>query len=406
VNAGIYPPSSQSVAMPLGLGGAPVSPAPTPGRIDGVLDWRRDLRTQWPSMRESMLATIRGNTFVWRKYTSRATFPTGSSVSQGCLMVDGRVYMPAQAGTSARIYDPWNDSVSTPAGTFPGSSAHIGAVLLPDGRIYIPPLTGTTARIYDPATNSLSTPAGTFPGSFGHFGGCVMADGRVYIPPGGNPGVNAPASTARIYDPRTDALSIPAGTYRTDISYRGSQLLPSGDILIVPFSSSSTAPLYIYRPQSDSLVTSSQTLSPGSATSYYYGSVLMADERVFLVPYITTGAYIYDWRTDKLSVPAGTYTGTASGAHIGGALLPDGTIGMAPAFSTAVRNYNPITDTLSNPDPATTFTGSNDYNFCCVLDDGRLFMMPRAVANPVIYGVAGSRTFSGNITRSSYWNHK
>jgi len=379
---------------------------PTPGRLDGVMDWARDLSTQWTAMRESMLATIRGNTFVWRKFTSRATFPTSSSVSQGCLMEDGRVYIPAQAGTTARIYDPNNDSVSTPAGTFPGSNGHLGATLLQDGRIYISPLTATTARIYNPATNALSTPGGTFPGSFGHYGGCLMSDGRGYIPPGGNPGVNSPSSTARIYNPKTDTLSTPAGTYRTDIAYRGCQLLPNGDVLVVPFSLAATAPIYIYRTRSDSLFTSSQTISPGSTSSYYYGAVLLADERVFLVPYITGSAYIYDWKSDKLTVPAGTYTGTASGAHIGGALLPDGTVAMAPAFSQAVRRYDPRTDTLTNPDPATTFTGSNDYNFCCVLDDGRLFMMPRNVANPVIYGVAGSRTFNGNLTRSSFWNHK
>lgn len=357
-------------------------------------------------MRESVAETVRGNTFVWRKFTSRATFPTSSSVSQGCLMADGRVYMPPQLGTTARIYDPSNDTVSTPGGTFPGSNAHIGAILLQDGRIYISPLTATTARIYDPVTNTLSTPGGTFPGTFGHFGGCVLADGRVFLPPGGNPGVNLPSSTARIYDPRTNTLSTPAGTYRTDISYRGCQLLPNGDVLIIPFSPLSTASLYIYRTQSDSLFTSSQTISPGSSNSYYYGSVLLPDERVFLVPYITVGAYIYDWKADRLAIPAGTYTGTASGAHIGGALLPDGTVAMAPAFSQAVRRYDPRTDTLINPDPATTFTGSNDYNFCCVLDDGRLFMMPRNVANPVIYGVAGSRTFNRNLTRASYWNHK
>ena len=407
VNAGILPPPSQYAAPPRAIGGAPAAPVPTPGRIDGVLDWRRDMRTQWPAMRESMLATIRGNTFVWRKYTSRATFPTATALAGGVLMADGRVYMPPVTGTTARIYDPRTDSVSIPGGTFPGSLAHFAGALLPDGRIYIFPYNATTARIYDPITDSLSTPAGTFPGGFQHFGGCVMADGRVYISPGGTP----TAANARIYNPAANSLIVAGGAFNTAISYRAAMPLPSGDVLVVPFTGNPNTPLYIYRPQTDSLFVSASVLNTVQAPdngSVAYGCVLMADERVFIPPSHTTTALIYDWKTDQMRIPSGTYARVAgqNTSHIGGALLPDGTIALAPAFSSVVRCYDPRTDTLTNPDPATTYTGSNDYNNACVLADGRLFMMPRNVANPVIYGVAGSRTFDTNLTTSSFWNHK
>jgi hypothetical protein len=50
--------------------------------------------------------------------------------------------------TSARIYDPVADTLSTPTGTYPGSSAYIGGVLLPDGRVFCVPHNATSARIY------------------------------------------------------------------------------------------------------------------------------------------------------------------------------------------------------------------------------------------------------------------
>jgi hypothetical protein len=138
----------------------------------------------------------------------------------------------------------------------------------------------------------------------------------------------------------------------------------------------------------------------------YYGGVLLPDERVFLVPYFSTTALLYNWRNDTSTVATGTYTGTASGAHIGGVLLPDGTVVAVPAFSTAMRRYDPRTDTLVNPDTATTFAGNNDYNNGTLLPDGRLFMFPRTVANPVIYGVRNTPAFDTNVTTSTYYNHK
>ena len=51
------------------------------------------------------------------------------------------------SSTSARIYDPVANSLSTPTGTYPGASAFEGGVLLPDGRVFCVPRNSTTARI-------------------------------------------------------------------------------------------------------------------------------------------------------------------------------------------------------------------------------------------------------------------
>jgi hypothetical protein len=61
--------------------------------------------------------------------------------------------VPASA-TTARIYDPVTDTLSTPTGTYPGSGAYVGGALLPDGRVFCVPASATTALIYGAAVNT------------------------------------------------------------------------------------------------------------------------------------------------------------------------------------------------------------------------------------------------------------
>ena len=49
------------------------------------------------------------------------------------------------SSTSARIYDPVTDTLTTPSGTYPGSNAFFGGVLLPDGRVFCVPRNSTSA---------------------------------------------------------------------------------------------------------------------------------------------------------------------------------------------------------------------------------------------------------------------
>ena len=65
----------------------------------------------------------------------------------GVLLPDGRVFCVPFNSTSARIYDPVTDTLTTPAGTYPGNYAFVGGVLLPDGRVFCVPFTSTSARI-------------------------------------------------------------------------------------------------------------------------------------------------------------------------------------------------------------------------------------------------------------------
>jgi hypothetical protein len=99
--------------------------------------------------------------------------------------------VPSKA-TTARIYDPVSDTLTTPSGTYPSNYAYQGGVLLSDGRVFCVPSKATTARIYDPVSDTLTTPSGTYPGSTAYFGGVLLPDGRVFCVP-------ADATTAYIY---------------------------------------------------------------------------------------------------------------------------------------------------------------------------------------------------------------
>ena len=63
------------------------------------------------------------------------------------ILPDGRVFCIPFTSTTARIYNPIIDVVTTPSGAYPGSSAFVGGVLLPDGRVFWVPRDSTTARI-------------------------------------------------------------------------------------------------------------------------------------------------------------------------------------------------------------------------------------------------------------------
>jgi hypothetical protein len=103
----------------------------------------------------------------------------------------------------------------------------MGGTLLHDGRVFCVPFSSTSARIYDPITDTLITPSGTYPGSIAFVGGVLLPDGRVFCVP-------RSSTTARIYDPFNNTLSTPSGTYPGSDAFMGGVLLPDGRVFCVP----------------------------------------------------------------------------------------------------------------------------------------------------------------------------
>jgi len=68
------------------------------------------------------------------------------------------------------------DVLTTLSGTYPGNWSYYVGVLLPDGRVFCVPYIATTALIYDPRTDTLTTPSGTYPGNNVYVVGVLLPD--------------------------------------------------------------------------------------------------------------------------------------------------------------------------------------------------------------------------------------
>ena len=144
------------------------------------------------------------------------------------------------------------EGVIAPSGTYPGSTSFYGGVLLPDGRVFCVPYNSTSARIYNPVTDTLTTPSGTYPGLTAFIGGVLLPDGRVFCVPFNS-------TSARIYNPVTDTLTTPPGTYPGLSAFVGGVLLPDGRVFCVPFSSTSAR---IAGQRNNFPISMNRTLSP------------------------------------------------------------------------------------------------------------------------------------------------
>jgi len=278
------------------------------------------------------------------------------SFGAGVLMADGRVYCCVFNKAFAVIYDPVKNVYTTPSGS-PTQSE--GGVLMADGRVFCIPDSGGPS-IYDPAKDTVTIPSVSWPSGFAAFaGGCLLPDGRVFCSPENS-------SVAVIYDPTTDTLTTAGGAYGGGQKTYRATLMLDGRVYCGPTSNGTIAK--IYDPYKDITTTPNGTYASGS----WIGTVLMADGRIFNVPYTATIAIIYDPVTDTISTPSGTYPGATS--HDGGCLLPDGRIYCNPGYSSVARIYDPRTDTLSTP--AGTFYNFNGSLSCVLLPDGSVFSVP------------------------------
>jgi hypothetical protein len=297
------------------------------------------------------------------------TYPGVANVYGAALLNDGRVYMaPYGSGTTARIYDPIANTLTTPNGTFPGliqnSSAFGWPVLLNDGRVFIIPMYSTTARIYDPVANTLTTPGGTYPGNGSLSRGVLMRDGRVYCVP-------AYGSYAYIYDPVADTVTQVNDYYyqvgNTDGSGRvdqegflGGVLMNDGRVFVMPCYSTTAR---IYDP---GVITGAAGLSQSAADARYLqqsqnladlDDVAAARDNLGLATVATTGSYAD--LTSKPTIPAAQVQSDWNEADSGAAdyIKNKPTLGTASThastdFATASDVATLIAKvSASNPDP-------------------------------------------------------
>lgn len=184
--------------------------------------------------------------------------------------------------------------------------------------------------------------------------------------------LNGCISRVRYYKKKITDNKIKSSSYQDELNWRnvGPQYYQNYKTSIANTKATITV--------SDTTTTPS-AIFPGSAS--FSSSVLLLDGRVFIVPYNSATARIYDVALDTLTIPSGSYAG-ASGFS-GGVLLKDGRVFIVPQASTTARIYDPISDTLSTPNG--TYPGGQAYSGGVLLPDGRVFCVPYGVTSARIY---------------------
>jgi hypothetical protein len=335
---------------------------------------------------QPMLQKARDSCSIMPGLDTMRAGPAGSNGLGGVLMADGRVYIVPRHGTTARIFDPQSNTMSTPGGTFAPAYKFYGGTLLNDGRVFCVPSEATYAIIYDPATDTISTPTAVFPGGSLPFTlGVTMLDGRVFCVPYN-------ATSAIIYDPVTDTTTT-ANTFGG--GYFGGVLLQNGSVFCVPNNATRAA---IYDPVTGTSSSTAASSFPGS--SGHAGGVLLADGRVYCVPNSATTARMYHPATGTVTIPSGTFPG--SSAYGCGSLLPDGRVFLTPDTQTTARTYDPVSDTLTTP--SGTFSGFT--RGAVLLPDGRVFAVPTgAITSRLVHtGGWGTYKLPTNVLTSPYLN--
>lgn len=298
------------------------------------------------------------------QYKQKVSFRNGTRGLDNAMKFSMRFnrYRLQQHISSIPASNPANDA----AVAGPSMSGRGAACVLQDGRVYLIPVAAGTARIYDPVTNSVSTPTGTFSAQPG---GCVtLRDGRVFIIPYGS-------MVPKLYNPSTDTLT-DVGT--TALANFGPMtLMTNGSVFCNPYNGTTAR---IFNPNTNAITTPT-----GSYTGSFQsgGTVLLPDGRIFIVPYGITTARIVNASGSGFVTAGGTYPGGFG--LFGGTLLKDGRVFCAPSQTAYGVIYNPYTNTTTNT--ASVFNSGSPGRFfgCALLPDGRVMMAPGRSNNVQIY---------------------
>ena len=254
------------------------------------------------------------------------------------------------------------DRVTTPSGTISGLWSK--GILLKDGRVFLPPVNSTTARIYNPSTNAITVPGGSFGGQ-SYVGACLLPDGRVFV----NPHI---LPQAAIWDSATETVTN-SGSWSGTTSQGGrvAIVLPSGKIFTIP---SSGGYAHIWDPVTGTVfVPATPIYTYVSGGAYAYSATLLPDGKIFVSIFAGDGtARIYDPVTTLTTTTVGGLPQFTSKV----VLLPNGKVFCASYTSASdaspapARIYDPITNTVSTPSGGSSF-GSGD---ALVLPNGKVLI--------------------------------
>jgi hypothetical protein len=205
-------------------------------------------------------------------------------------------------------------------------------------------------------------------GGTAFIGGVLLPSGKVILIPFSSTEIG-------IYDPVANTYTNGPTHSKGLTPFAGGVLLPSGKVVLIPFNSSEIG---IYDPIANTY-TNGPIHSKGS--NAFVGGVLLPSGKIVLTPFNSNTVGIYD-------PVANTYTdgpihSEGMPAFSAGVLLQSGKVLLIPFSSTEIGIYDPVANTYTNG--PTHSKGASAFRGGVLLPSGRVVLTPGASANIGIY---------------------
>jgi hypothetical protein len=353
------------------------------------MNWRNPAPAEWSKFQSSMQSTASSTTSSDSK-ANGSTFL--NSFDSCCILSNGNLFiMPnVSVETTGYIYNPYLETIvntfTVPTGYNTAGSLELLPVLMQDGRVFLPPNNTTFARIYNPFTNTFSN-AGSGFSSSAYYKPTLMVDGRIYCTPSNT------ITSARIYNPITNTTSSGVGTFSTGLNWNRCTIIPDGRVIFTSQSRYLSTQIPSYNPFTNTISTISGTFA--STDGYARGVILPNGLTFFLALQGTAPSLLFNYTTSTFST-----TGTL-GVNINWpaacVLLPNGNVFISQLSSGATSTayiYNTSSETFST---SSITTISQTFN---MLFDGRIFMKSNNASVAEFYG--GNKGFDYNVTLSPF----
>lgn len=172
------------------------------------------------------------------------------------------------------------------------------------------------------------------------------------------------------------------------IPYRGSVVLPSGRVVLVPYRSA-TIGLF---DAATGIITAGPAHGGGSVG--YQGGIMLPDGRILMLPALASDFIVYDPASNEIvaRVPHGQPAPPSGRNHFHGAVLAaDDAVYVLHTSVRRVGRFDPVTQTFALVgDVVPNDTGASDVPFYAAVltPDRRVIFMPRANSRPVAFDPA------------------
>jgi hypothetical protein len=358
-----------------------------------------DFTVQWSSIGASVASIVSANraNAKWSVFDSQATLTNPSGVLGGCprtlMLPDGKVFCVPWNATRIKIFNPSNDTFSTPSAVFSGTTAYAGAVLLPSGKVLMIPFNGTVnpLAIFNPADESMTVLTSSL--STYNMDGTLLPDGKVLITP------SYGGTVSYVLDPIADTIVTTGGT-ALSTGYRSMPVLaPNGKVYTFRYSSTT---YHEFDP-----ATNNWTSRTASVTMSCMGNALILSDGTVWIGNSGNGV-IYNFDPNTLTFSA-CGASLATYHYVSQCLLPDGRV-FSALMGTALRVIDPITQTIATPAnlPLTDANYSNDMRIArhvLLLRDGRVLVSTYNNTNWYLYSNVNAQTnFTNGMLASRVMN--